>query len=155
MKKGFTLIELMVASIIFAIITGTTFSILTISRRSWEINTNRVLIQQEIRRSMTSMLKEIRAASAIDPSTFAGGISDDFIRFTLQGQTVEYALAGNQLQRTDVTAGDTTIMANEINDVQFMLIGGDTIHIFLSAQKTTGLGHLLQASLNSQVLLRN
>ena len=29
------------------------------------------------------------------------------------------------------------------------------IHIFLSAQKTTGLGHLLQASLNSQVLLRN
>lgn len=151
--KGFTLIELLTVAVIFALILAGTFAVLVIGNRSWQIGTTRTELQQEARRAMDVMVRELRAASAIDAGTFAGGVSNNIIRFTLEAQTVEYTVNGTQLLRNPT--GISPVLANDVDSVQFHLFGGNVIHIILTTQETTNLGNVVEAVLNSQVVLRN
>lgn len=153
-NKGFTLVELLTVAIIFLIILAAIFAVLAAGNRSWQIGATQAEVQQQARRAMDTIIRELRQASSIDQGTFAGGVSNDMIRFTTQWGTLEFALnAQNQVQRT--SGGATTIIANDIADMQFQLFGGNVVYITITAQRTTVLGHLLQVALNSQVVLRN
>ena len=152
-RAGFTLVELMTVAVIFLIVFTAIFLVLTMGRRSWQIGSAQVELQQEARRGMDAMIKELRQASSIDPTTFTDDLSNNIIRFTLSGQTVQFAVNGGQLQRTPT--GVTPILAHDIENVQFRLLGGRAIYITLSTQRTTPLGRLVNVSLNSQVYLRN
>jgi len=152
-KKRFTLIELLVVVLIFASIFVAILGILTIGKRSWRMGTIQAEIQQEARRAMGVMVRNLRGASSVDTGTFVSGISDDFIRFTSSGQTIEYALSGNELQKT--VSSTTTFVARDIESVQFKLLGTDTIHIVLTTQKSSAFTGVMDTVLNSQVVLRN
>jgi prepilin-type N-terminal cleavage/methylation domain-containing protein len=153
-RAGFTLIELMVVMLIFSIISAAIFAVLAMGRQSWQIGTTRVEVQQEARKAMDSMLRDLRGASSIDPGTFVAGVSDDIIRFTLQGTQIEFALnPAGQLQR--IESGVTTILANHVNAIQFELFGNNVVYLTLTTRKNTILGHSVEMSLNSQVVLRN
>lgn len=153
MKRGFTILELLLTVLIFSAIFLATFTALSMGRRSWRIGIAQIEVQQDARKVMDAMLRELRAASAIDPSTFIDGVSDDIINFTVNAETVSYAVVAEQLVRT--AAGTPSVLANNISGVQFNLFGGDVIYVNLTTQSTTVLGQPVQAILNSQVLLRN
>ena len=152
--KGFTLVELLAVVLIFSIISAAIFGVLTIGRQSFQIGAIQVEVQQEARKAMDRMVRELRGASSIDQGTFTAGVSDDIIRFTLEGQVIEFAVvSGNQLQRT--AAGTTTILANNIEDIQFELFGGNVVYLTLTTRKSSIFGHPVEVVLNSQVVLRN
>lgn len=156
--RGFTIVELMTVALIFALILVATFSILTAGRKSWQIGTTQVEVQQEARRAMDRMVSELREGSSIDQSTFTDGVSDDIIRFTLEEETIEFAVVQvesgkKQLQRTP--EGTTPILANDVESVQFNLFGGDIVYITLTTKKNSISGHFVETDLNSQVVLRN
>ena len=152
-RAGLTLIELMAVVTIFTLIFGAMFGVLTMGRKSWQIGRIQVEVQQQARIAMEAMLRELRGASSVDQSTFFGGVSENIIRFILGGETIEYALNATQLQRT---AGETsTIVANDIEAVEFNLLGGDVVHVNLKARRASALGGRVGISLNSQVALRN
>lgn len=151
--KGITLVELMAVVLISSLILAGTFSVLTMGKKSWQIGTTQVEVQQKARRAMDAIVKELRGASSIDPSSFINGVSDDIIRFTLQGGTIEFAVNTGQLQRT--AASTTTTLVDNIGGIQFNLLGGNVVYITLTTQKSTVFGHPVETTLNSRVVLRN
>lgn len=156
--KGFSLVELLTVIIIFALLLVAIFAVLAAGRRSWQIGSAQIQVQQEARRAMDSMIQELRGASAIDPSTFVNGVSNDVIRFTAGGQNLEFSLNvlgfnAGQLIRTE--GATTTVLANNIQNIQFNLSGGNVVYITLTTQGTSIFGHPVQAAFNSQVVLRN
>lgn len=156
--KGFSLVELLTVMFIFSLILIAIFAVLAAGRRSWQIGSAQIQVQQEARRAMDSMIQELRAASAIDPSTFVNGVSDDVIRFTAGGQNLEFSLnvpGFNTEQLIRTQGATTTVLANNIKDIQFNLSGGNVVYITLTTQGRSVFGHLVQAVFNSQVVLRN
>lgn len=159
MKKGLTLIELMVVLLIFTIVFSAIFAILTVGRSSWQIGNMQIQVQQEARRAMEAMTRQLRGASNIDPYSFADGVSVDYLKFTLEGEVVEFTVnETRQLQR--ISGATTRVLANNIGDerdypLQFHLLGGGVVYITLTAKGQTESGYLVRTSLNSQVLLRN
>ena len=59
-RYGFTLVELMVVMLIFAIIMAAIFGVLVMYRRSWQIGVTQVELQQGIRWAMSRMVNELR-----------------------------------------------------------------------------------------------
>ncbi len=156
--KGFTLVELMVVAVIFSLVLAATFAVLTIGRRSWQISNTQIEVQQQARRAMEAIVRDLRGASAVDPATFVDGVSNGIIRFTLEGEQIEFALDqegydAEQLIKT--AAGTSSIIADDITGIQFNLFGDNVIYITLNSQKRNIFGRLLAASLNSEVVLRN
>lgn len=58
--KGFTLVELMVVVVIFLIIIAAIYGVLSMGRQSWHTGNTQVEMQQETRKAMDRMVKEIR-----------------------------------------------------------------------------------------------
>ena len=150
---GFSLIELLVVVLIFSSIFIAMLGILNVGKRSWSLGTTQAEIQQEARRAMSMITKELREASAIDSATFVSGISTGIIRFTLEGQTIEYTLNGTDLEKT--VSSVTTSVARDVDGVQFKLLGSDIVHIALSTKRTSALTSDLQFNLNAHIKLRN
>jgi len=182
-RYGFTLVELMVVIFIFSIIMAATFAVLSIGRQSWHTGSTQVELQQETRRAMDRMVKELRQSGQ---TTIVGVLADGnpYFAITFQlpedagsdddaldgtgniewGNQITYSLAGNQVQRA--SAGSTTILANKVATLEFKrspdnpmtpdVDESNIIEISLQAQKDAlpG-GRQMQSTLNSQVTLRN
>jgi len=76
--KGFTLIELMVVIFIFSVIMAATFGVLSIGRQSWHTGSTQVELQQETRRAMDRMVRELRESGSTHISIPVGGSSITF-----------------------------------------------------------------------------
>ena len=144
--KAFTLIELMIAMAIFSIILGAIYSVLSMGRTSYYTGDIQIAVQQEARKAMGKMTREIREASSVN-------LSDGY-PFLIQTNRIKYEVNSGQLQKI-IEGGSTTVLANDVGNVQFTLIGGDMVYITLTTQKNTVLGRSLSADLTSQVKLRN
>lgn len=59
MKKGFTLLEVMVVIGILAILLSFTFGMFNVGNLGWDIHNIRIRLQQEARRGMDSMVNEL------------------------------------------------------------------------------------------------
>ncbi len=144
--KAFTLIELMIAMAIFSIILGAIYSVLSMGRTSYYTGDIQIAVQQEARKAMDKMTREIREASSVN-------LSNNY-PFLIQASRIKYEVNSGQLQKI-VEGGSTTVLANDVGNVQFTLIGGDMVYITLTTQKNTVSGRSLSADLTSQVKLRN
>jgi len=156
--KGLTLIELMAASLIFLIVFAAIIAILTSGRDSWQIGSAQVQVQQEARRAMESIVRELRPASNVDTATFVNGVSNDLIRFNSAAGQIEFAInvvnfSPDQLVMTQ--GATNTVVANDVQSVQFDLLGGNVVYITLTTQRRSTLGHLVSSVVTSQVVLRN
>ncbi len=136
----------MIALAIFSIILGAIYSVLNMGRASYYTGDIQIAVQQEARKAMDKMTREIREASSVN-------LSDDY-PFAVEANRIKYEVNSGQLQRI-VQGGSTTVLANDVGNVQFTLIGGDMVYITLTTQKNTVLGRSLSADLTSQVNLRN
>ncbi|HDP16418.1 MAG TPA: prepilin-type N-terminal cleavage/methylation domain-containing protein, partial [Candidatus Omnitrophica bacterium] len=138
MKKGFSLIELMIAVLIFSILLGATYSILSMSRASFQTGDIQLAVQQEVRKAMDKVAREIREASSVNLSTA--------YPFTIWGEKIKYEVADNQLLR-EVEGQSPSVLANNVSGIEFTLFGGDIVYITLVSQKTTVFGRSLSATL--------
>ena len=136
----------MIAMAIFSIILGAIYSVLSMGRTSYYTGDIQIAVQQEARKAMGKMTREIREASSVN-------LSDGY-PFLIQTNRIKYEVNSGQLQKI-IEGGSTTVLANDVGNVQFTLIGGDMVYITLTTQKNTVLGRSLSADLTSQVKLRN
>jgi len=144
--KGFTLVELMIVLAIFSTILGAIYGVMGMSRSSFQTGDIQIVVQQEARKAMKRIVTELREASSVN-------LSNEF-PFTISDQTIKYEVVSGQLQRT-VQGGATSILANDVANIQFTLYGGDMVRITLTTQKNTLLGRAVTTNLTSQVTLRN
>lgn len=171
-NSGLSLIESIVSIFIFSIILACVFSALASARNSWKSSSAQVSVQQEARRGMAAMIRELRQAnlSAITDVP-ADGMNYNSITFqipvtiTATGTTwsnnIQYyigGLNGAQLLRTQ--DGSQRVMANNISSVVFNrpVSAPETINIGITTQLNTFPGFTgIQSSLtlNSEVKVRN
>lgn len=175
MKKGYTLIEILISLAIFTVISGGIFIAMLTGRNTWYSSDAQIELQDELRRAMTQIVNDLKQSSAtklyVDSSLAQPFPSNDVpygsIAFFLdQGvnfsgaiiwsnSPVSYTLSGDQILRT--VGIETSVAANKITGMNFTRPGSlpNVIRISLSAQKTTQLGQTLNGSLVSSVSVRN
>lgn len=193
-KSGFTFVELMITLLVFSIISLTLWSVLSTGKDSWHRGVTQIELQQETRKAMDWITKELRQSGlghaqisgAGTVLTFQvpvdwdndGDIVDDAgnIEWGADGNkdwAIQYFRNNNrQLLRRTLDAypngnqtGSDKILANNIRSdtppPNALLFTGTpvaaptVIGIELAAQKPALPGQLLQATLESQVTLRN
>ena len=169
MRRGFSLIEFMIVLLIFSIIMGSVFSVMTVSKTSWYSGSTQIEVQQETRRGMDRMVKELRQTN---PTKITGvpanGTPYNSISFRLSvvdangnttwSSTINYSLGGlnnQQILRTENSQQE--VLANNIINLQFerSVSTSNVLEINLLSQKSIILGHNIGTSLTSQIKLRN
>ena len=171
-NKGMTLTETMIALFIFSIILAAIFSALAVARTSWKSGGSQVTVQQEARKGLNSMIKELRQAGL---SSIAGvpadGVNYTYITFqipvsiTAGGTTwstnIQYAVGGlNNTQLIRTQDGTQRVLANNLSSLTFSrsVAEPDVINISIAVQKDTFPGiSVIQSdiTINSEVQVRN
>lgn len=179
---GFSLTELMIVMVIFILVLGVVFGLLSVGQVSWESGSSKITVTQELRRGIEEMTKELSQAKISTISLVAGGSSntisfqtardldgDGAISFSngeLEGLRasdpyVTYSLSynaslgWNQLTRT--VDSSSSVLGNYLTALQFARSSSTPtiINISASGEKRSLFGHLLSDSLNGRVILRN
>ncbi len=176
-RQGLTLVEALVTVIIFSFILGICYMILISGSDSWETNSVRVELQQELRKAMDWITQDLRQAgsasivnvpangSAYTSITFrkAAGVSGGSI--TWDSSTTQYSLGGTggtQLLR-QVGSQTAAVIAQNIQSLQFsrQASSSNVVNVSLQAEKATLRGKTLtgkapiQASMSLKIYLRN
>lgn len=180
-RKGLTLIEILVAMFIFSIVLGALFTVLAAGRVSWNAGASQMDVQQEARKALDMMVKELRqTASAKISNVPADGTTYNTITFQtpiititrdLAGKIVDininwsnniqYSLSGlNGRQLLRAQGGIQRILANNILSMGFTRNAGTptVLNITATAQKNTFSGFTTiqsNVTLNSKAKLRN
>lgn len=168
MKKGLTLIEILVSIAILTIVIAGIFAVLNLGDMTWHSDMGLVDLQQAGRQAMDGMVREVRQSRTSDitisepgPDTGAKiqfiiplDITTDPITYS---ETISYYRnSSNQLIR-EYPQGETKVLANYIDSLSFSL-SGYLVQIQLSAEKTVRnrtLSFPLTGVFTEQVKLRN
>ena len=166
MKKGFTLVEVLVAVSIMTIIGWALVSVLKVADTVWDADAGLMDLQQEVRQVMDGMIREARQAPADSIIVSNDGARVDFSIPSATG-VISYYLNGKNLMR-EHPAGTSKVLAGDINKVVFgCVVGGavsavcedaDIFRIGLSADKNVKgrvISFPVSGVLTEQVRLRN
>lgn len=166
MKKGFTLIEILVSIAILSIVIAGIFAVLNIGDMTWHSDMGLVDLQQQARQAMDSMVREIRQTNTNPVEGNISIVLASEITFSIPPQNYGDAWIGpiryyldtqkDQIIR-EYPTGTTKVLANDINSLNFSL-SGNVITIQLSAEKTVRnrvLSFPLTGTLTEQIKLRN
>lgn len=154
-KRGFTVIELMTAMCIFAVLIVAIYSILLIGDSTTRTGLTYIELSQDSRLGIDRMIRELRSARRSTINIPDGS----YITFQVPGSdTLQYSLAGiggRQLIRTE--GETTTVLCNNVQDIQFSPspFSGSTIFITLETQKTSLSGRNLTRTSDISVKVRN
>ena len=168
-SRGFTFAEVLVVVLLSSFLIGGIYTILIAGKNSWELNRDRLELQQQLRTGLDWMRKDLRQAGV---STVSGVVADGAWHTTVTFQTpsgvssgsvtwaaaVQYHLGGTgntQLLRS-VGAQDRVI-AQSINLLQFKRTASDPslIQISAQAQKNTPQHGLVTITVTTQERMRN
>ena len=170
--RGLTLVEIMVTSVVLAILIMALFLVLSIGQRSWLSADVSIQLRQEIARSIIVMSQELSETSPAKINITLNGsansitfkipqdINGDGYFVTAAGDIEwspnrTYSInASNRIQRV-VSGGATSIIANNITGLQFTRIQDKIVRIDVTASKTSNIGKLVQDSGQVIVKLRN
>lgn len=167
MKKGFTLLETMVVTLIISVIIGALFQVLSTGRVSWSSADTQITLQQDLRRAAEEIAGDLRKSATTRVSCPADGATYDSVAFNISrgalstgvinwsGTAVNYSLSGNQVIRTFET--ENRVVANNITSLGFTRASGtpEIVTVSLTAQRSNQYGRTFNASLNTTALLRN
>jgi len=154
-ERGFTFIEVLFVLFFGLLVFGVIFAVLSTGRDMYQTADAKIEVQDNLRKGMDRMIKELKGASSLDGTIFdAEGRSVNLLRFTTGGNTVEYSvIPGDLLIRTE--GGNTQVLATHISAATFTLLSDNSLTIELRGQKQTANGREVGASLISSVALRN
>jgi type II secretory pathway pseudopilin PulG len=168
--EGLTLIEIIVVVFLFSIILASIFTVLATARNSCKSGASQLSVQQEARRGLNVMTKELRQART---STISGVPPDgtDYSSITFQipetisedettwSSTIQYSVRGlNNTQLLRVQDGNERVLANNVSALGFRRSTPETLDITITAQKNTfpGLGTIQSnLTLGCEVKIRN
>ncbi|UCB56564.1 MAG: prepilin-type N-terminal cleavage/methylation domain-containing protein [Candidatus Omnitrophota bacterium] len=169
-RAGLTLVEVMVVIFTFAVVLGAIYGVLTAGRQSWFTNTAEVELQQEVRRAMDWMSRELRRSGSsqvnIAPDgslTLQVAINDnpDWGAEGNAGWYIKYSLSNGEVLREVFDGADVEqvnlerALTNNVSALSFTAVSASEIRIDITAQKDILQGRTIQSSLNFQVTLRN
>ena len=171
-NKGYSLVEVLVTILIFSILAAAINTVLLVGESSWQTNSVRMELIQELRKATATMEDELRqtAPSAITagPTVADGSTSTSITFFAPNGvsgnsiawsaNTTQFILGGtdsNQLQR--IENGVTKVVAQNIATLGFSRAAAtsDIIGVTLVAQKNTIKGITLTVNFAFEVQMRN
>ncbi len=159
--RGYTLLELLVVTFIFAIIIAGVFAVLNTTSMTWNSTIGNLQLEQGVRLAMDGLTRETRGCKANQVTVNNGGARLDFYVPDI-APILSYYLLNNQLIR-EYPAGTVKVVANNINNLSFCCVGGadcvdcanaNSLLIQINAYKNVR-GIPLSFSLKEQVKLRN
>ncbi len=166
MKRGFTLIEMMVALFIFSIVLLAATGVFNHSQESFDWNFHRFILQSELRKILLTMSQEIRESSPSAPAPLTTGPNQ--ITFQIptavsgsqvtQWEQINYSLAPDGTV-VRASGGQNSIIGNSVQSLNFTypvnpLISPRTVQIQITGTRNT-LKRNVTATLTGQVTLRN
>jgi prepilin-type N-terminal cleavage/methylation domain-containing protein len=168
-RAGFSMAELLVVVVISAFLMAGIYTVLVTGKNSWEINRDRLEIQQELRKGLDWMRKDLRQAGV---STVTGTLANGTASSTITFQTpsgvvsgaatwnaaVQYHLGGTgntRLLRT--TGGVDRIIAQDMYQLQFTRTAANpsVVQISATARKNTPQHGLITITVATQERMRN
>ncbi len=171
-KRGFTLVEVMISVAVFTIVVAAIHQIFVSGQKAWDNDLNLLDLQQATRRGLYSATRELRAASLAGITLPAGcdhlssPASCNQITFSIPSESniqFFYDNADNQLIRQD-SSGGQRILASNITNAYFCCPNGDgncgcsatydILEIQLQAEKTSW-GRNLSFPLRTKLKVRN
>lgn len=158
MKKGFTLVELLVSITLLTIIIGALIAVFNMGRHVYEANEGMLSMQRIIRQSLEGMATEIRQSSLSDITVGGGGTTISFIvPVTLDplaySSSIEYYVDGNNQLVREHPNGTTKILATNIDSISFT-VTGDIVDVVV--QGTVELKNDdLNFTINKRITLRS
>ena len=172
--RGVTLVEVMTTVVIFSFILGICYALLISGSDSWETNSARIELQQELRKAMDWVSQDLRqAGSASITNVPADGTAYTSITFrksagvsggnlVWDSSTTRYFLGGTggtQLLR-QVGSQAASVIAQNIQSVQFsrQASTANVVSVSLQTQKTTLRRKMMAEkapSLTLKIYLRN
>ena len=182
---GYTLIEILVTVAIFAVLAAAIQGVLLVGESSWQTNSVRVELVQEIRKAMDRMSDDLRQTGpgAIEegPKT-ADGTTYTSIQFQkaigVQGGSIQWdevaskarytefildaVNSGHLLKNIEVDDGNnntntSVVIAQNIKTLEFSRKGAapDIIEVVLVAEKNTVKGRVITINFGFDVQMRN
>jgi Tfp pilus assembly protein PilW len=165
-QGGFSFAEIIVVVLISTFLIGGIYTVLSTGKNSWEINRDRLEVQQELRKGLDWMRRDLRQAGV---STVTGVPTDGtpYVSIVFQmpsgvaggvitwGATVQYTIAGGQLIRT--TGGANRVIAQDFNTLQFRRTAAspNIVQITATARKNTPQHGLISMTVTTQERMRN
>lgn len=168
-RRGFSLVEMMMVALIGSLIIGGLYAVLIIGKSNWEINRDRIELQQNLRTAFEWMRRDLRQSGV---STITGvpanGSSNASITFqvpsTVTSGAVVWASAityskggtGNaQLLRT--VGGTSKVIAQNVSSLSFSRTAADpsVVLVTLQVQKNTPQHGVMTISRTAEVKARN
>jgi Tfp pilus assembly protein PilW len=165
-RGGFSFAELIVVVLISTFLIGALYTVLATGKNSWEINRDRIEIQQELRKGMDWMRRDLRQAGVTTivgvPADGTGytsvvfqtpaGVSNGYVTWSA---TVQYSVNAGRLIRT--TGGVNRIVAQNFNTLQFRRTAADpfVMEISAQAQKNTPQHGLISMTVSTKERMRN
>lgn len=177
MKKGYTLVEIMIVTFILAFLIGGIFMVLSSGKPTWGLSESRAALQLELRKTMMRISDDLRQTSINETYTDAGlttqfpsGGTYSAIYFKVpqsisnvtgaviwEPNPVSYTRSNNTIIRDDGTS--QIEIASNITAMDFIRLANDVIEIVLSGRKVITVEHgysaTVEANLTSAVAARN
>lgn len=140
MKKGFTIVEILVVTLIMSFIVAGIFGVLNIGNVTWSTDMGLLELQQQARLAMNGIVSEIRQASPNDISIPASSriefrIPTDITTVPVTfSQEIVYYLDNDRIIR-EHPAGDTKVLAQNISNLAFCCVNGSNCTSDCSSSK--------------------
>jgi type II secretory pathway pseudopilin PulG len=177
MRRGHTLVEMMIVLLIVVFLVGAMFMVLSTGRPTWGMSEARAALQLELRKAMLRITDDLKQTSinqtytdeTLSTSFPSGGnyseiyfkvpasISNSTGAISWDSDAIGYAISGTTIVRSD--GGTPTDISSNITAMNFIRLANDVIEIYLAAQKiiSTDRGSYatIEANLTSAVAARN
>ncbi|MDD5085355.1 MAG: prepilin-type N-terminal cleavage/methylation domain-containing protein [Candidatus Omnitrophica bacterium] len=154
-KTAWTLIELLVAMVVFSILSIALFMTYKVGVDVWQRRSVYATIQADARRAMERMSREIHQAG--DIVAFSGStLSFNILKPDNSWVSIRYYLGGTDgrtLLRQE--GGNVEVLANNISQLTFNQVSQRVVDIDMRVEKNDLLGQRARVQIESQVNMRN
>lgn len=161
--RGIALLEMMIAVAIFSLMMVLVGAILVGGERQADFNDTKIDLQTAVRNSLYQMSLDIRESSPSRTSIGAGGN-----RLTFQvpasisnsgtitwSAPVTYQIGGNGRQLVRSDSAGSTVLANDVQTINFSFTDASTLTYSVTAQRTTRNGRPLSVTSTGTARFRN
>jgi prepilin-type N-terminal cleavage/methylation domain-containing protein len=150
--KGFSLLEVLIAVVIFSFIMAGMYGVLSVANQSYSTDTALVMLGQQARQIMFWMLKDMREASSVSITNIDND-SDSIVFDSIMESGIQYYREGEQVIR-EYPAGTKRVVGNNIIRLKFAR-SGNLLDIHLVAEDTLPSNINFSFPLREQIRLRN
>ncbi len=152
-ESGFTFIEVVIATMVMAIMSGMFINFFGTSARTFTMIDNRQELTQTARIMLERMGRELRTAGAISSASgtdleFDCDIDDDGT-----DDTLIYSLVSSNLRRKIQGAGGPQTILDNVNNVQYTLVGTNVVRIELTLAADDGQTQKLRTAFMARRML--